>query len=131
MNILLSEVLTAIVLVVLLITLVSGVSRLKTSLVSFGHSGAQQPMPENIRNALARQYMHQQAVAFGLVIAAILLGLLFSSGILYRVVFAKQFRLEDIGRAAALAGDIFLGRYATRSYREACNRAEKLIVAKS
>jgi hypothetical protein len=127
MNTLTFEGLTAAVLVTLLVNVVSGADRLKRSVASFGSPESVDPMGDSIRVALAKQYMRQQAVAFGLVVVAIVLGLLFSSSILYQVVFAKAFRLRDAARAAALAGDIFIGRYASRAYKDACNRAEGLI----
>lgn len=126
MNNIVFEILASIVAVALAAILTSGSTRLKYALASFG--GKEPPeLTAEIRASLARQYMRQQAIAFGLVVAAIVLGLLFSSSLLYRVIFANTPSLGDIGRAVALAGDLFLGRYAWRAYQEASERAEKLI----
>jgi hypothetical protein len=128
MNNVVFEILVGIAAAVLVFILRSGSTRLKYGVASFGGKKPAEPIPDEIRDALARQYMHQQAVAFGLVVAAIILGLLLSSSLVFRVIFAKTLSLEDVGRAAVLAGDLFLGRYAFRSYREASTRAERLII---
>ena len=120
------EAIAAAVSIVLFVSLTRGRSRLDRAVVSFGKPGAS--VTDDIRSQLARQYMRQQAIAFGLVVAAVTMGLLFASTLLYRVILAPVLSLSDAGRAAALAGDVFLGRYAFRSYHETSRRAEKLIV---
>jgi len=104
---------------------VSGSRRLKYAVADFGGRKANEGA--EIRLALARQYMRQQSIAFGLVVAAVILGLVFSTTLLYRVFVASPLSLKDAARAVAIAADVFVGRYAFRSYKDASDRAEKLM----
>src|ERR1700731_1196746 len=127
MNTIIFESFSGIVAVVLVFELMSGERRLKYAIARFGGKKTE-GITDDVRDSLARQYMRQQAIAFGLVVAAIILGLLLSSSLVFRLIFTRTSNLADVGRAFVLAGNLFLGRYAYRSYQDASARAEKLVI---
>ena len=128
MNSMFLEIAPCLVPIVLVWIYKSNSERLKYAAPFFGDKKLAETIEDKIRVVLARQYLRQQAISFGLWIAAITIGLLLSSSLVFRLVFAPKLNLVDLGRGIVIAGDIFMGLYAYRSYQETSTRAEALII---
>jgi hypothetical protein len=98
--------------------------RLKFALVAYGDPSTE--TSADVKIAVQRQFALQQNIAFGLLVLAILVGLAFSSLVIWRVVTAQTLSWGDLARCVGVAADVWIGRYAQNLYRAATRELQKV-----
>ena len=98
--------------------------RLRNPVKTFGDEAKLSP---EMRRAMFKQYLKQQAWAFGLLVAAIILGFVFATVLFVKLLVDASVGVEEAIKIAVTLGDVWLGKYALDAYREASKRVEELV----